>query len=145
MHNLEGKHPGYYEGILQLRNADNKVYNFVRDEIRNNNVRIAKEIGLNEGFDLYLSSNKFLIQLGKKLKSLFSGDLKISKKVYSRHKDTQKDIFRMTVLFRQIKHKAGSIVEVRGERYKINKLGKKVHCTSVEGGRKVFFDYKELI
>lgn len=63
----------YYEGILQLRNPNEETINFIRNQFKNNTkVWIAKEEKQKTGIDYYISSNKFLLKLGKKLKSQFS-------------------------------------------------------------------------
>jgi len=94
-------HPEYFEGTLQLRNPNEEVINFVRNQFKNNEkVWIAKQEKVKTGIDLYISSNKFLLSLGKKLKKSFKGELKTSRKQHSRNKMTSKTIYRVTVLFR---------------------------------------------
>ena len=95
------KNPQYFEGILQLRNPNEEVLNFIRNQFKNNKKAwIAKEEGLKTGIDLYVSSNKFLLSLGKKLKKSFKGELKTSRKLYSKNRLTSKNVYRVTVLFR---------------------------------------------
>ena len=92
---------GYYEGTLQLRNPNREVINFIRNQFKNNRKAwIAKEERLKTGIDLYISSNRFLLSLGKKLKKSFKGELKVSRKLHSRDRITSKNVYRMTVLFR---------------------------------------------
>lgn len=95
------KNPQYFEGTLQLRNPNEEVINFIRNQFKNNErAWIAKEVGLKTGIDLYISSNKFLLSLGKKLKKSFKGELKTSRKLHSQNRLTSKRIYRVTVLFR---------------------------------------------
>ena len=91
----------YYEGTLQIRNPNQEVINFISNQFKNNEkVWIAKQEKQKAGIDLYISSNKFLLSLGKKLKKSFKGELKISTKLHSRNRLTSKEIHRVTVLFR---------------------------------------------
>jgi len=91
----------YYEGKLQLRNPNEEVLNFIRNQFRNNEkVWIAKEERLKTGIDLYISSNRFLLSLGKKLKKSFKGELKTSRKLFSKSRITSKQLYRVTVLFK---------------------------------------------
>ena len=91
----------YYESILQIRPYTKEVLDFVKKQIdKKENVFISKEINLKTGVDLYLTSNKFAINLGKLLKKRFKGTLKISKSLYSRDKQTSKLLYRITVCFR---------------------------------------------
>ncbi|MBI2102228.1 hypothetical protein HYT55_00170 [Candidatus Woesearchaeota archaeon] len=46
---LEGKHPGYYEAILQLRNISQDVIDFVEEEIPKMNLSISKVVELKWG------------------------------------------------------------------------------------------------
>ena len=91
---------GYYQSILQLRPCKEEVINFVINQIKKNNIQIGKKVELKEGLDLYLSSNKFTLALGKKLKKSFKGSLKISKKLFTRDRLTSKKVYRITVCFR---------------------------------------------
>jgi len=94
-------HQEYYEGILQLRNPNTEVLNFIRNQFKNTEkVWIAKQEKLKTGIDLYISSNKFLLSLGKKLKKSFKGELKISRRLHTKNRITSKNVYRVTVLFK---------------------------------------------
>lgn len=141
---LNGKHPNYYEGILQLRDYSKKLKDFVNQQIKDNNIYVAKRVKLKNGIDILVSSNKFLIKLAKQLKQDFSGDLKISKKLFSKDRMTQKEIWRITVLFREANIKLGSTIEVRGEKYKINSIGKNIEAKNLNNGKKKLFSFDEI-
>ncbi len=96
------ENPGeYYESKLQLRPYNEKVLYFLKKKIEErNDVSIAKETILKTGVDLYLSSNKFALILGKQLKKYFKGEVKISRKLFSMSKITSKQLWRVTVCFR---------------------------------------------
>lgn len=97
---MQQKNFQYYEGILQLRNPNKEVINFIGNQFKNNEkVWIAKQQKLKTGIDLYVSSNKFLLVLAKKLKKSFKGELKTSRKLHSRNKLTSKNVYRVTVCF----------------------------------------------
>jgi NMD protein affecting ribosome stability and mRNA decay len=91
----------YFEAKLQLRPADKKVESLVRKWINNRkDVSIAKVDKLREGVDIYLSSNRFAIVMGRRLKKNFKGDLKISRKLHTLDKLRSKRVYRVTVCFR---------------------------------------------
>ena len=93
-----------YQGILQLRPFDSKVYNFVLKQIKNrNDCFITNEVKQKTGLDIYLTSNQFLIALGKMLKKRFKGTTKVSSSIYSRDRQTSKALYRVTVCFRMHK------------------------------------------
>lgn len=134
---IEEKGPKYFEGKLQIRNPTPEVVNYVRKKIaQDKNVWIAKEEKAKNGIDLWLSSNKFLLDLGRKLKKRFAGILKTSKKLHTQHKITSKLLYRVTVLFRCLKFKRGDIIEVNGEQLKVIDISKQVMVKNLTTGKK---------
>src|SRR3989344_8709408 len=102
--------PEYYEGKLQLRNPSEKVLDYVEDAIaRDGKVFIAKKDKLKNGYDLQLSSQNFLRNIGRKLQDKFSGELMLSSKLAGRSK-SGKDLYRVNVLFRMYSFRKGSTV-----------------------------------
>jgi len=91
---------GYYEAILQLRPFDKKVLDYVYSQIIKENITISREAKLKEGFDIYVSSSKFAIMLGKKLKKRFLGTVKTSRTLFTQNRLTSKRVYRVTVCFR---------------------------------------------
>jgi NMD protein affecting ribosome stability and mRNA decay len=133
----------YYEGTLQLRNPTEQVLNYAENAIRESNIHIAKMTKLPNGYDLQLSSQKFLTNLGNKLKQKFGGELVISRKEtgFNKHGKAQ---FRINVLFRQYAYKKNSFVIYRGEEYKIIALEHKVRIKSLENGKSITVGYDEI-
>ena len=95
------KNQQYFEGILQLRNPNEELIDFIKNQFENNShVWIAKEERLKNGVDIYVSSNRFLLALGKKIKKNFKGEFKTSKRLYGVDRQTSKLRYRATVLFK---------------------------------------------
>ena len=95
------KNPQYFEGILQLRNPNEECMNFVMNQFKKNDkVWIAKVEKLKTGIDLYVSSNRFILSLGKKLKKSFKGELKTSRKHHTQNRLTSRKVYRVTVCYR---------------------------------------------
>lgn len=137
--------PQYFEGILQLRNPTNELVRYIEKQVKEKkNVFIVEKEYVVNGIDIYISSNKFIKSLGRKLQKQFGGELKISSRLYSRDRQTSKDLYRLNVLFRLPKYKKGEIVTVKGERIKILSLGKKVLGKDLVTGKKVRIRYEEL-
>lgn len=137
------KHPLYFEAILQLRNPDKRILNFVDFEIDRKNQSVAKVEKVRNGFDYYLANSKFAQQLGKSLKKKFSGILKVTAKLYSVSRQTGKQIYRVTVLYRRPSFKVGDVVVVKGEKVKIKSMAKDV-VGVLESGKKVKYRFKDL-
>lgn len=135
----------YFEGILQLRNPNGLVIDFVNNQVENKEgVFISKRVKVINGIDLYFSSQKFLQNLGRKLQKVFGGELKISRKLFTRKRLTSRLIYRANVLFRLPTTKKGDIVRLRGEDIRIVGMGRKVLGKYVETGKKVVIDYEDL-
>lgn len=129
--------PNYYQGILQLRSINDEVLRFVQNQIKKReDVYITKTVKFPDGLDLYITSQKFIKILGKKLKDSFGGELKISSKLHTRSKQG-KDLYRINALFRLAKYKKGDVIEIRGTRVRIISFGKKIFARDLKTGKKM--------
>jgi NMD protein affecting ribosome stability and mRNA decay len=133
----------YFEGTLQLRGADDKLADYVKADIAahaNEGVHVAKATGRGGNLDFKLTSAKYMRALGKRLKQRFNGELTETSKLFSKDKQTGKEIHRVTVLFRMRGYKVGDVVESRGRKVKIKTVGKRVSGVDTETGKKVFVE-----
>jgi len=136
--------PDYYQGVLQLRDVNNEIIDFAYQLInKRENVAVTKTIKYPNGLDMYITSQKFIRALGKKLRESFGGELKISSKLHTRSKQG-KDLFRVNVLFRLPKHKIGDIVVVRGDKVKLLKIGEKIFARNLKTGKKLTIRSRDL-
>ena len=134
----------YYQGILQLRDVNEEILSFVRNQIKKRgDVFITKTIKLPNGFDFYITSQKFIRILGKKLKESFGGELKISAKLHTRNRQGR-DLYRVNAMFRLLKYKRGSVVTVRGEEVRLICMGQKIFAKSMKTGRKMTIRSSDL-
>ena len=138
-------HSGYFEGILQIRNATQEIIDFVEQEIVREDAHVAKVITLPGGADYLLGDNKFLMKLGKRLKAQFSGDLKVSARLFTQSKTTSKLVYRTTVLFRYTPFKVGERVVIRGKQFEISRMSTKITIKDKETGKSQFMTYDELL
>ena len=136
--------PNYYQGILQLRDINDEILDFVYNQIKKReDVAITKTFKLGNGVDLYITSQKFIRILGKKLRENFGGELKTSSKLHTRSKEG-KDLYRINVLFRLAKHKAGDIVTVRGDEVKLLHMGRRIFARNIKTGEKIRIRSEDL-
>ena len=136
----------YFEGILQLRNPTKEVRKFVKELIeRTLRVFVAKEEKVTNGFDLYLSSNRFLVNSGRKLQNKFGGEIKISSKLHTRKRLTSKEVYRVTVLFRRPSFKVGDIVRYKRGKIKVRTISKKVFGMDVDTNKKISVSFKDIL
>ena len=95
------RNQSYYEAIIQLRPGKKELLDFIKKKVKKKeNVSIVKVDELKEGIDVYLSSWRFAISLGRMLKKSFNGTVKVTRKLHTQSRQTGKRIYRVTVLFR---------------------------------------------
>jgi len=129
----------YFEGMLQLRDCKEEVYKYVKERMKEEKVTIANSKEFANGVDHKVSSNPFLIKMSTELPKHFSGEVKITRKLYSRDHLTQKEIYRITVLFKQYPFKIGEIIDNRGDQVKVISISKsKVTVKDIKTGKKSF-------
>ena len=129
--------PNYYQGILQLRDVSNEIVDFVRNQVnKRHDAFITKTVKAGNGIDMYITSQKFIRILGKRLKESFGGELKTSTKLHTRSR-TGKDLYRVNVLFRPAKYKRGDVVVVRGEEVKLLAVGRRIFARDLKTGKKI--------
>jgi NMD protein affecting ribosome stability and mRNA decay len=139
------KNPQYFEGVLQIRNAPQEVYDFIADEIgKKGDVWIAKTRKQKNGDDLYVSSNKFLAEIAKKLDERFPGQMTKSKTLHTQDSLTSKDVFRGTVLFRYCGVKKGDILNIKGDKIQVIAIGKEILGKNLETNQKVHVKFDKV-
>lgn len=90
-----------FQGIIQLRPFDEKVYEWIKQEIDNDPDQfINKEDKVRGGVDIYVSSSKKLVPLGSKLKKLYNAEIKLSRSLHGMSRITSKQVYRLTMLCR---------------------------------------------
>lgn len=139
---LVGKHPSYYEAILQLREVSKEVVQFVMDEINRVNMPVTKIKKVKNGQDLYIADGKFTKALGKKLQQYFGGKVIVTASLVTNKGG--KDLYRVTVLFRGVSFKKGDLVDYGGDECKVIAMGKDILLKNSKTGKKVHLKYTEV-
>ena len=111
----------YFEGILQLRPADNEIDAFISKIAVD---FIAKKKKVRNGIDYYMSSNSFLKKLGKRLQKEIGGSLLFSESLHTRDRQSSKDLYRVTALFRLYPFRIGDVVVSKKTLYLVTGSGK---------------------
>ena len=138
---VTGKRQEYFEATLQLREIKKEVIDYVEEEIFRVKLHVAKKIKLKNGLDYQLADSELTKALGKRLQQKFGGELKLTASLFGR-KDG-KEIYRITVLFRQVNFSKGDIVTYQGEEYKIKALNKDIFLQNIKTGKKIHLKYKD--
>jgi nonsense-mediated mRNA decay protein 3 len=96
----------YYEGILQIRGNNTSLLKKILDTIKTRVKKAQPEVFINRfseqknGYDFYLTSKNYLQKIAKSLLQEYGGTIKQSRKLYSRSRQTGKEIYRITVVLR---------------------------------------------
>ena len=138
-------HKDYFEGILQLRGNFVHLLPWVKDTVKNDaRSAITKEKKVKGGLDLYFSSQRYLQALGKKIKHRWVGVLKVSVRLHTKSKLTQRELFRVTVLFKALPFNKGDVIRYRGEEYQLMNAENKAVLKHVQSGKKIFVSMDDL-
>ncbi|MBS3176865.1 hypothetical protein J4457_06545 [Candidatus Woesearchaeota archaeon] len=144
MHKSQAKNPQYFEGILQVRDCTDEVIDFVREQaLKHPFAFISKEKLVLGGGDFYFSDKRFLRSLGRKLEESFVGELKTSATLHTKSKETSKDLYRLTILFRQMSFKKGGELSYKGEVVRVIHVGNNVIVQDVKTGKKFHISLQE--
>ncbi len=139
---IHGKHSEYYEAILQLRDVEDEVIDFVDDEIDRKNIPLAKIKKVTNGYDYYLGNSNLTKNLGKTLQEKYGGEFVVTATLFTRKEG--KPVYRLTILFRAVPFKKGDQVEYHDEIYNVLMSGKKVMLQHVKTGKKMQLWHKDL-
>lgn len=95
------KHSGYFEAVIQLRPARKDILDLVYRIIKKRPLtRIAKEEDLDAGKNIFISDQKTAFAIGRQLKRQFKGTLTVSRTLRTFDRETSKNVYSVTVLFR---------------------------------------------
>ncbi len=139
---MEGKHGSYFEAVLQLREVSQEVVDFAEEEIARLKMHVADVITLKNGLDYKLSDNTLTRRIGKSLQVKFGGKIEETSSLWGMKKD--REVYRVTVLFRGVPFKKNEMVEYQGEEYQVKTLGKDVLIQQTKTGKKVHIKYKDI-
>jgi len=112
----------YFEGTIQIRNANEQVMDFIISRFEKAEVGIAKIAKVRDGFDIYSASNKFSRKLGKMLIAEFGGEIRETVRLFSRDRMSGKDVYRLTVFYKVPEVKKKDVVIVNGKLIEVTSL-----------------------
>lgn len=139
---VTGKHGLYFEAVLQLRDTNQKIVDYVCSEIEKYKIPIAKIEEVRGGIDFYIADNAFTKSLGKRLQEKFGGELINTSSLHTEKKG--KKLYRGTVMFRSASFRKGDFVEYGGDDYKVITLGKEILLQEKKSGKKLHVKYNEM-
>jgi NMD protein affecting ribosome stability and mRNA decay len=142
--NLCSKGEGeYFEGELQIRNADDDVLDYIEKYCAHNNIYITKAERTKDGFDMNVTDQKKIQNLGNHLQRHFGGVLKISPKIHTKNRQTGKDVYRVNVFYELPDFKRGDALLVNGRTFLVKGVGKNVTGIDLKTGQNTTLDLKK--
>jgi len=139
-------HAKYFEGILQLRNADDAILNEIYEQVaREGRAVITREKRISGGVDLYFSNQHYLQSFSQKLRRKYPALVKTNEKLVTVSKRTGKDLYRITVFFKILPFNIGDTIEYQGENYYVQTMGKTVTLKAVKSGIKRHMLVEQLL
>jgi len=136
-----------FNGVLQIRNPTKEVTEFVKtslDKSAKKGIFCIKEIKQKNGTDYKLTDGGFTRKIGRSLQTTFGGELIITARLVTRDKQSQKDLYRVTAMFKVPPFKKGDIVKYKGRDVKILNLEKKVYIEDVKSKKKEQIPYDKI-
>lgn len=146
---------GYFEGILQIQNSHDKVYDFIDREMKkisHKGVFITKTVRTKLGVDLYMTNKTQMRILGQKLINKFGGELTLNAQLFSHNHETSKDIYRLNILVKIVPFRVNDIISFdrissRGktrkkEFLKVTRVGKLIQGIDLESGKLDAFEIR---
>ncbi|MBN2459462.1 hypothetical protein JXB28_04205 [Candidatus Woesearchaeota archaeon] len=141
----------YFEAILQVRSLNVSVLEKAIDllkkrveKLRNKGMFINKVEPVSDGFDLFMTNKRIAQSLGKELHEHFGGVFKLSPRIFTRNKQTSKDLYRMSILVRLPDFQVGDIIINHDKVYKVDKTSTKIKLLDIEANNFVTTDYAKM-
>ena len=121
-------HDLYFEGIIQLRGDDEeKLSNTVEEILKiyeKSSFGVQRIETVRGGVDLYSTNNRMSQRVGTFLYKKYGGEYKESKKLFSLNKQTSKEIFRASILYRLPEFFKDDIITLKDKVLKVVKYSK---------------------
>lgn len=138
------RHHKYFEGILQLRNPNEEMFELIENALTNyGKPALSKEVKIKDGYDFYFISKKFMVQIARKLKEKFPVLMKTSATLQTAKMGTE--LYRTTVLIRRLKFKKGDVVKIAEEEFEvITVMENQVATKNMKSGAKKRFGIEEF-
>ncbi|MFA5141887.1 MAG: NMD3-related protein [Candidatus Woesearchaeota archaeon] len=138
-------HRNYYEGIIQLREANDKVVDFLFDQlerVRSKGVFMTRMEKIKTGFDFYISDKREMYTIVKKMQKEFGGEIKLAPQLYTMDHSSGKEVYRLNIFFKPSEYKKGDVVKKGKIVIQVTSSSKKISGIDLRTDRKILLDYE---
>ena len=129
-------HKDYFEGVVQLRGLREEHYDYVHRFVERDGTWVTKEKEQPLGVDLWMSSQKTIQKLANALRDHFGCEIEISRKIFTRDRQTQKDVYRLNLLAEFPPFVKGEAIIVGDVPLYVNAIARRVSCTRLDNGKR---------
>ncbi|HIH54704.1 hypothetical protein J4399_02830 [Candidatus Woesearchaeota archaeon] len=144
------KYGQFFDSILQLRNCNDEILNFTRNEVKKHNkkgVFINKEVQLDKysikDIDLYLTNQSYAKTLADKIKKNFGGIIKKNAQHFSLNKQTTKVLYRLNILLTLPNYNKNDVIKHDNQLYKIISVGDRIKVENLKTKHKTSLMHNE--
>jgi NMD protein affecting ribosome stability and mRNA decay len=134
----------YFEGNLQLMNPNQEVVEFISRDIEKMKSKHVFLTDLKESkkmVEFFLTDQSYLKVLARKVQSEFGGRLELHETLFSKNRQTSKDLYRLTALLRLPELKKGDVISSDDHLYLVTKLSDSIIVEDLEHNRKTKLQY----
>ncbi|MCF7861042.1 hypothetical protein K9M79_02260 [Candidatus Woesearchaeota archaeon] len=139
----------YYEGIFQYRDCNKcpEIKDYIEQRALDNNIKgikIVKTTQISTGIDYYFNSSSFMLALSKELKQKFGGIVKKSAKLFTRNRQTSKEVYRTNILYKPPHFMVGDVIIVDDRPFQVKGFSQeKVKGVYLDTGKTAVASYEE--
>jgi NMD protein affecting ribosome stability and mRNA decay len=133
----------YFEGILQLRNARQDVKGYIRNYCAKNRVFVNKVADKGGEVDYFFVRKREMQPLALKLMRNFGAKVESNARLFSRDKQTSRDIYRQNILVTVPGFAVGDVVDANGCPFYVKETSKIITGINLATGKKSTFRGEE--
>ena len=124
----------YYEGILQVRNADHMVKNWLHSFLKksfNKGIIINNIVEKGSSIDLFFANKKNIQRVARKMERVFGAFIETNPSIHTRDRQTQKDVYRISTLVQIPSFREKDVVSLDEHTLYITRLGNQIKARKV--------------
>jgi NMD protein affecting ribosome stability and mRNA decay len=140
----------YFESIIQLRNCNDEIIDFVRSEVAKHNKKgifINKEVPLDKyskkDVDVYITNQTYAKTLAARVKKNYGGIIKKNAQHFSLNWQTTRTIYRLNVLIQLPNYFKNDVLKIDNHLYKIISVSDNIHVEDLRTKHKTSLAHKE--
>ncbi len=137
------KQGDYFEGILQIRNIDENIMQFIKKYCQDHKIFIIEEEQVKNGYNLKISDKKKVHNLISALHKTFGGITKENAQVFSQDRQTSKVVYRVNFYYEAPDYKLGDVIKIDNKVLLINKISKTISGIDLKTGKRTSVDAKK--